>query len=179
MNNITKPEAGNLSDYMRNYIDQAAGNNLIQSLKDTQNNNSALYLHTKANMQDYSYADGKWSIKDVLVHITDTERVFAYRALAFARGEKQNLPGYDQDIYAQYANTKQRSLADILKEYETVRASTICLFESLKHERLDIAGIANNLNVTPRILGWMISGHDAHHHNILKERYKAAFSLLQ
>lgn len=168
---ITKPNADSLTGYMAGYIGQAEGNDLIQSLRNRLEETSAVYKSVVPEKEEYRYDTGKWSIKEVLGHIIDTERIFTYRALTFARKDNTLLPGYDQDAYVPHSNAANRTLADIIKEYETVRMSTIYLFESFNPEMLDSNGIANNLNVTPRILGWMTTGHDAHHYKVLKERY--------
>lgn len=168
---ITKPDTNSLTGYMAGYISQAEGNDLVQSLRNRLEETSSVYRSIMPEMEEYRYDTGKWSIKEVLGHIVDTERIFTYRALTFARKDNSRLPGYDQDAYVPYSNAANRKLADILKEYEAVRMSTIYLFESFNPEMLDSNGIANNLNVTPRVLGWMAAGHDAHHYKVLKEKY--------
>jgi len=117
------------------------------------------------------YAPGKWTIKDTLVHIIDDERIYAYRALCFARNEKKELPGFEQDDYALYSGANERTIQNILEEYEAVRYSTIALFNGLPEEALMRYGIANNNRATVRALGYHIAGHELHHMNIIKERY--------
>jgi uncharacterized damage-inducible protein DinB len=121
----------------------------------------------------HRYAEGKWSIKEVLVHIVDDERIFAYRALRFARGEQQNLIGFDQDAYAALSNADERDLDNIFEEYEAVRRSTIALFNGLPEESLTRMGKGTGTfnNATVRALAYHIAGHEQHHFNLIKELY--------
>jgi uncharacterized damage-inducible protein DinB len=119
----------------------------------------------------YRYATGKWTIKDILVHISDDERIYAYRALCFARNDQTVLPGFEQDKYARYAQAGARTLPDILGEFITVRKATVSLFESLPAEAFTRQGVANSHKVSVRALAYHIAGHELHHINIIKERY--------
>ncbi len=125
----------------------------------------------------YRYAKDKWSIKEVLVHIIDDERIFAYRALRFARNEQMNLIGFDQDAYALFSNADERELDNIFEEYEAVRKSTIALFNGLPEESLVRMGKGTGSfnNATVRALAYHIAGHEQHHINLLKELYLPAF----
>jgi len=128
----------------------------------------AVISETQAN---FRYAPEKWSIKEVLQHIIDSERVFAYRALAFARGEQQPLPGFDQDAYLQNAFAQERTLQSLLQEFELVRLASIALFEGIPSEKLLLKGVANNATTTPRALAAMAAGHEIHHTQLIAERY--------
>lgn len=121
----------------------------------------------------YRYAPDKWSIKEVLVHIIDDERIFAYRALRFARGEQNNLIGFDQDAYALLSGADNRGLDSIFEEYEAVRRSTIALFNGLPEAALDRMGHGSGTfnDATVRALAYHIAGHEVHHFNLIKERY--------
>ncbi|MEP6574218.1 MAG: DinB family protein [Gemmatimonadota bacterium] len=121
----------------------------------------------------YRYALGKWSIKDILVHIIDDERIFAYRALRFARNEKLNLLGFDQDAYAREAEADARPLDAIFEEYEAVRHATIGLFSSLPERSLDRLGHGTGTanDATPRALVYHIAGHELHHLAMIRDRY--------
>ena len=121
----------------------------------------------------HRYAEGKWSIKEVLVHIVDDERIFAYRALRFARGEQQNLIGFDQDAYAALSNADERDLDNIFEEYDAVRRSTIALFNGLPGESLTRMGKRTGTfnNATVRALAYHIAGHEQHHLNLIKDLY--------
>jgi uncharacterized damage-inducible protein DinB len=167
---ITKPSSPVLSEYMAGYINQAPGNDLLQAFNSTMQQSLELFAKT-ASKKQYRYAEGKWTIEEMLCHIIDTERIFAYRALTIARGDKALLPGFDQDAYVPYSNANNRSIADLSKEYEIVRQSSIYLFANFTDNVLDNEGTANNIKVTPRIIGWMTAGHNTHHNKILAERY--------
>ncbi len=117
------------------------------------------------------YAENKWSVKQVIGHITDCERVFAYRAMCIARGETQALPGFDENAYVANASFDQRPISRILDEFVAVRLGTILLFDSLTSVELLLSGVANNNPVTVRALFWIIAGHTEHHLRILREMY--------
>lgn len=120
---------------------------------------------------DYRYAEGKWTIKDILQHLIDTERVFAYRALRFARYDKTELPGYDENAFAVATDANRRSIQDLLTEFTLVRHSTIALFKSFTEDNLMSTGTASGFTVSVRALGFVIIGHQYHHIKVFKERY--------
>lgn len=119
----------------------------------------------------YKYAEGKWTIKETLVHIIDDERIYAYRAMCFARNEQTSLPGFEQDDYALYSGANDRALQNIFEEYEAVRQSTITLFNGLSEEAFLRKGVANNNIASVRALAYHIAGHELHHLNIIREKY--------
>ena len=120
---------------------------------------------------NFRYRNDKWSIKEVLVHIIDDERIYGYRALAFARNDKTNLPGFEQDDYNTNSYTSERSIENIMEEYGAVRVSTIALFKGLSDEALKRLGIANGNQASARALGYHILGHELHHINIIEDKY--------
>jgi uncharacterized damage-inducible protein DinB len=120
---------------------------------------------------DFKYAEGKWTIKDILQHLIDTERVFAYRALRFARKDFTSLPGFDENDYADVSEGFKRSIRDLLTELAIVRESTLCLFKTFNEETLLLNGIASGREMSVRALGFIIIGHQNHHQQIFKERY--------
>ncbi|NAY91025.1 DUF664 domain-containing protein [Muricauda sp. JGD-17] len=119
----------------------------------------------------YAYAEGKWTLSELIVHIIDAERVFQYRALRFARGDKTPLPGFEQDDYVPASEANGRKKQDLISEYKAVRESTIQLFKSLSNEMLGRIGVASGSEMSVRALGFIISGHQAHHLRIINERY--------
>ena len=119
----------------------------------------------------YRYVEGKWTIKELMQHIIDTERVLSYRALRFSRNDTTNLPGFDEDWYVANSNGNERNFKDILQEFIHVRNSTILLFKSFKPAMLLISGTASNSDMTVRALGFIIAGHQMHHLKIIKEKY--------
>ncbi len=120
---------------------------------------------------DYRYADGKWTIKDILQHLIDAERIFAYRALRFARNDQTPLPGFDENDYVDEANANSRSIKELLTELAVVRQATLSLFKSFSNEELLRKGIASNNPMSVRALGFVIIGHQNHHQRVFEERY--------
>ncbi|WP_159799384.1 DinB family protein [Flavobacterium sp. MK4S-17] len=120
---------------------------------------------------DYRYAEGKWTIKDIIQHLIDAERVFAYRAMRFSRGDTTELPGYDENLFADNANGSNRSLQSLLTEMAALRHTTIMLFKSFTDAQLMQNGIASGHVVTVRALGFLIIAHQNHHMKIYRERY--------
>jgi len=120
---------------------------------------------------DYRYAEGKWTIKDIIQHLIDSERVFSYRALRISRNDKTPLPGFDENNYVDNTNANSRSIQDLLTEMAVVRQSTLSLFKSFSQEQLSRTGIASANEVSVRALGFIIMGHQKHHMKIFKERY--------
>ncbi|WP_435354230.1 DinB family protein [Emticicia sp. SJ17W-69] len=119
----------------------------------------------------FRYAEGKWTPIEVLGHIIDTERILAYRALCIARGEKQSLPGFEEEDYVKATNFEKQSLRNLLLHYKAVRKANLLLFKTLSTKEWKRIGKANNINYSARALAWLIAGHEIHHLNILKERY--------
>ncbi len=120
---------------------------------------------------DYVYAEGKWTIKDILQHIIDAERIFSYRALRMARRDKTPLPGFDEDDYATIANGSKRTIIDLLTELAVVRQATLSLFKTFSDDDLMQIGIASNNPISVRAIGFIIIGHQNHHQQIFSERY--------
>jgi uncharacterized damage-inducible protein DinB len=120
---------------------------------------------------DYRYAEGKWTIKEIIQHLIDTERIFVYRALRFSRNDSTELPGFDENDYADNVNANERSINDLLTEMSALRHANIMFFKSLKEEDLKKKGIASNNLVSVRAIGFIIIGHQNHHMQIFKERY--------
>ena len=120
---------------------------------------------------DYRYAEGKWTIKDIIQHLIDAERVFSYRAMRIARKDKTPLPGFEENDYVDNANANTRSLQELLTELAVVRQSTLSLFKSFSEEQLLSIGIASAKEVSVRAIGFIIIGHQKHHQKIFKQRY--------
>ena len=124
-----------------------------------------------AEKLEYRYAEGKWTIKDIILHMTDTERIFVYRALRISRGDKTPLPGFEENDYVPFAFANNRSIESLLSEYENVRKATISFFESLNEEQLTFLGTASNTAISVRAIGFIITGHQNHHLKVISERY--------
>ena len=145
--------------------------NLTAALEENKNNAIAFFTSIPARREEYRYQPEKWSVKELILHLVETERIFQYRAFRFSRKDATPLSGFDEDWYAQNNNASVRSLPDIIGEFEAVRNSTIQLFRGMNTDMLDFPGTANGQAVSPRSLGWMTVGHVLHHITILRERY--------
>jgi|SRR5579864_8077813 len=119
----------------------------------------------------FRYEPDKWSMKEVLGHLIDTERIMSYRALCIARAEPSSLPGFEQDDYVRHGNFDNRSVSSLAREFEQVRRATISLFRNLEPEAWERRGKANNVKVSVRALAYIIAGHELHHKAVLKDRY--------
>lgn len=157
--------------YYQVYIDNAGELDLIEGLK--QNGEATIsFLESLSEEKfDFAYADDKWTIKELVQHIMDTERVFTFRALSFARKDKTNFPGYDQDEYAVTSEANKRSKHSLLEEYKVLRLSTVALFENFTDDMLLQIGYASNNDISVRAIGFILIGHENHHCQIIKERY--------
>jgi DinB superfamily len=169
---ISKPTKGEFPSYAIKYIKLLPEDGLV--LDHLESNfqvvkSEVFYLPEKLLL--YRYNDDKWTIKEILVHIIDDERIYGYRALRFARNDKTILPGFEQYAYAINSKANERSIVDIMEEYEYVRKSTISLFKYLPDEALTRSGIADDKQVSVRALVYHIAGHELHHLNIIKEKY--------
>jgi len=166
-----RPQENAYGDYYKNYISLVEENDLFSALDNSAKRSSEFWSALTEKQGAFRYAEGKWSIKELLQHIIDTERIFSYRALAFARGEKTALPGYDENEYADNCFADDCTLASLVEELGTLRQSTIQLFTSIKKDRLNLIGTASNSPLSPRAAGFIIVGHEIHHMNVLSERY--------
>ncbi len=166
------PKQGEYADYYSLYINQIPDDdNIIKVLEDGRENMQSFIKSIPEEKGNHSYAPGKWSVKEVLGHIADVERVMAYRAMCIARGETKPLPGFEHDDYVASADFNSRSLSSFAEELFHLRNSNIALFKSFNDESLMRWGNASNHDVTVRALMFIIAGHQLHHMRILKERY--------
>ena len=163
-----------ISDYHQHYIDLVKTDDILSELK-KQGDEFTDYLSKLTEQQgNYNYAKGKWTIKEIVGHIADAERVFAYRALRFARNDKTALPGFEQDDYVAAANSNKRTLADLIEELRLIRASNLALFKTFTNEELERTGTASSNFYNVKSLLYIIAGHQKHHFNVLREKYSDA-----
>lgn len=120
---------------------------------------------------DYRYAEGKWTIKDIIQHLIDSERIFAYRALRLSRNDKTPLPGFDENDYVNNTQANDRSIQNLLSEFAVVRQATLSLFNSFSQKQLQLLGTANDKEISVRAIGFIIIGHQKHHQRVFRERY--------
>jgi hypothetical protein len=164
-----KPEEFN--SYYAPYVNLVESKDIIVSLEKSFEETLSFYSSIPEDKWLYSYAEGKWTINEVVQHLLDTERVFAYRALCFSRKDIIELPGFDQDEYLINSNANSRSKESIIEEYESVRNATITLFKSFSEEMLIQIGVASNSPLSVRASGYIIIGHEKHHCNVIKDNY--------
>jgi hypothetical protein len=166
-----RPPKGTYPEYYENYIPLVKQENIIEALLENERETLSFFGAIPENMGDHSYAKDKWSIKAVLNHINDTERIFSYRALRFARKDyAQPLP-YEQDDYVANAELENRTLADLVLEFKTIRQATSSLYKSFGKEALERIGQTAAGKASVNAIGFTICGHSIHHINIVRERY--------
>jgi len=146
---------------------------LLDHLATNFQNTKAFIRSLPVEKLTYRYAENKWSIKELIIHMIDMERIYAYRMLRFARNDQTILPGFNDEQYVLYSDANKREISDLLNEFEAVRYSTIALLNGLTDEALLRSGIMNNNPVSVRALAYHIAGHELHHIYIIKERYLA------
>ncbi|MDB4851367.1 DinB family protein [Flavobacteriaceae bacterium] len=159
--------------YFKIYIDDLASNgkSIIENLIETGNHLEQFATTISKEKELYVYAEGKWTFKQLLVHVIDTERIFNYRALRFARNDSTELQGFDHDFYNENVAANSQELQELIDEFKSVRASSISLFKSFSEEVLLRKGSASGNIISVRAIGFLISGHQKHHLKIFKERY--------
>jgi len=157
--------------FYQSYISLANEADLVEELEISVHEFIKFVQNIPMDKFDYRYAEGKWTIKDIIQHLIDSERVFAYRALRIARNDKTPLPGFEENSFANEANGNDRKLQDLLTELALVRQSTIMLFKNFSEEILLRTGIASDKPVSVRALGFIIIGHQKHHQKVFQERY--------
>ena len=168
---ISKPETNEYPPYYKEYVNHVPDGELLQILDDQQKETKKLLMDLSEEMAEYQYAPGKWTIKEVIGHITDTERIMCYRLLSIARGEKGMLPGYTDDDYVKRGQFNRFSLSDLLHHQALVRQHTILLLSSLDEEAMRQRGNANGSEVTALAIAYIIAGHEMHHRRLIKDRY--------
>ncbi|WP_042723119.1 DinB family protein [Flavobacterium sp. B17] len=157
--------------YIQRYLDLIPSENGLEELKRTEEKTVGIYSKLSEEQSFFAYAEGKWTLKELLLHLSDTERVFQYRILAFARGDKNELPSFDEENYAKNSYANDRSLNSLIAEYQSVRKSSQILLETLNSSVLNNTGIANGNEISVQTIGKLIVGHNVHHLNIIEERY--------
>ncbi len=168
---VARPEPGEYNPYYDRYISLVGGTDILSTL-DNQRRQTLLLLSGR-NEEDgnFRYAPEKWSAKEVLGHVCDCERIFAYRALRISRGDQTPIEGFEQDDYVKNGPFARMSLEDIVEDYIAVRRTTLTLFRNLDEASWTRRGVANNNEVTVRALAYSIAGHELHHRGILEEKY--------
>ena len=163
---------GEIGEFYAGYVNRIPNDaELIQTLKDNSEDFSSFLKSIPKDKWQYRYAPEKWSILEMVQHIIDTERIFQYRALCFARNEKKSLPGFDHDIFVLNSEAENRDPKSLIEEFEIVRKSCFFLYESFSEDRLKIEGNMNDVIATPRAIGFIMAGHVLHHKEIINSKY--------
>jgi DinB superfamily len=168
---IGRPQPGEYAPYYDRYISLVQGDNILEILDDERRQFVLMMSGRSEDDGNFRYAAGKWTVKELIGHINDTERIFAYRILRIARGDQTPIEGFEQDDYVRNADFNSRSLEEMVEDYIAVRRATLSLLRNLSPEAWTRKGIANNNEVTVRAIAYTLAGHDLHHRRILEERY--------
>lgn len=167
-----RPQPDECADFFRGYIAEVKGP-LLEALEGEGEEWRGLLDGVPRDREGYRYAPGKWTLREVVGHVIDAERMFTMRALAFARGDRAHFPSFDENEYAAASGADRRTLADLTEEFCAVRAATVLLLKSFEDGVWDRRGIASGREFTVRSLAWIMAGHSLHHRRVLAERYLA------
>ncbi len=168
---VSRPEPGEYAPYYETYISKVKGSDIVGILESQRLQMAHLFAARSERDGNFRYAPDKWTVKEVLGHVNDAERIFAYRALRIARGDQTPLAAFEQNDYVRGGNFAERTLVDLVEEFELVRAASIALFKSLQKEAWQRRGVASKNEVSVRALAFIVAGHELHHREILEERY--------
>ena len=166
-----KPEKNEYPEFYHGYVDRVPENDLVQALIHSLPKLQEFVKKIPVSKYEHRYGPDKWKLKEVLIHMADTERVMQYRALRFSRNDQIPLPGFEEKDYIKNSNSDNLSFGEIVDDLVNVRKSTISFFKSCSEEMLMRNGLANNGSVTVRAIGYIIAGHQLHHMNVIKDRY--------
>lgn len=167
---MNRPKPDEYAEWYKDYID-SVDDDVIDELETQASAFSEFIRSIPDEKADFAYADGKWSVKELLGHVIDTERIMTYRALRFARNDKTPIPGFEEDHYVANAHFADRTLGELAEEFYLLRRSNLYLFRSFNEAEVDRTGTANNKPMSVRALLFVIAGHLNHHRRILTERY--------
>jgi uncharacterized damage-inducible protein DinB len=168
---MANADLGRVPEFYHGYINHVKENDLVSAFRNQSEPLMRFFNELPVSKREHRYAEGKWTIKQLLQHLIDAERIFAYRALRFARKDDTPLSGFDEDSYANNAKTDQRDWDDLMEEFRTVRKSSEIMFGSFDEDQLESSGTSNGKSVYVRAIGFIIVGHASHHVRVIKERY--------
>ncbi len=166
---ISKPKPGN--GWLDRYIAEVPEDLLLEGFKRQTAETLSLFSSLTENQLNFRYAENKWTIKEIIVHLMDVERLFSYRALAFARKDQTHLPAFNEDEYAKNSFASERSQQSLMEEYIVVRTATVALFANFSPETLEFRGIANNIDMSVSAIGFATLGHEIHHIGVIRLKY--------
>ena len=165
------PTSSEYAHFYSSYVNNVLKGNILNALSSQMHEFYTLANAIRGDKALTPYAEGKWTLKEMIGHMIETERVFAYRALSISRGDKTELPGMDQDQWMKDSNYNDRSVANLCNEYLAVRTSTIHLFQNMTKKMINTSGIASGVEFSVRALAFIIAGHELHHLEIIREHY--------
>ena len=168
---MPRPDLSRVPKWYHGYINHVAQDDLMTAMKDQAVSFARFLESIPADKHDYRYADDKWTIKELVQHILDAERIFVYRALCFARKDATNLPSFEENDYAANSKAGNRDWNELIEEFSTLRRSTEIMFGSFDEEQLDSTGKSNNNPIYVLAIGFIIVGHVTHHVKVMEERY--------
>ena len=169
---MKRPKKTEYAPFHETYLKQVPARGTARGLlKNTFKDAQQIFGSLPEDMGDYAYEPGKWTIKQMIIHIIDAERVFAYRLLSFMRGDRIALPGFNQDVWMEQADVSHRTIKDLMKEWKAVRDNTLFLLQQCSEEQSKFIGTASNWKVSVRAYFFVIIGHQLHHMQVLRERY--------
>jgi len=171
MTNVGHLDPAEYAPYFQRYVSNVTEDDVLGALETQGRDTAALLARLDDAKASYRYAPEKWSVKQIVGHVTDAERVFAYRALAIARGEQASLPGFDENDYVRNADFDRRSIGELAAEYAAARAATLAMFRGFSDEAWQRRGTANNNAISARALAHVALGHERHHLRVLREKY--------
>ena len=171
---MNRPMESEYAPDFQSYIDQVSESDILPVLRSQMDELDVLLERVEPHRETFRYGEGKWSIREIVGHLIDGERVFGYRAFCMARGEQQNLPGFDQDDYMLTSHYDKIELEDLVSELRLIRLGNIAMFRTLDEEAWSRVGIANSNSVSVRAIAFIMAGHVRHHMNVLRERYLTA-----
>lgn len=168
---MSKPQPEEYAPFYQGYIGLVGEDDVLEKLSSNRKKTYYFFLSLPPEKADFAYAEGKWTVKEVLGHMIDTERIICYRLLCFSRADHHPLPGFNENFYASRANYKNRNLEDLADEFSTLRKANLYLYQNLNEEQLKRKGKASNALVSVKALLYIIAGHELHHLKIIQERY--------
>lgn len=168
---ISLPQPDEYAPFYAGYVVKASEGDVLQTLTRLKDSTYLFFTGIPTEKENYAYTEGKWTVKQLLNHMIDAERIFAYRILCFLRGDETALPGFDENVYVENTDLSSRSLHDLAAEFKAVREANLYLFSSVTPEQSLFKGIASGKPVSVRALLYITAGHELHHIDILRERY--------
>lgn len=171
MSSFTRPDPSEYAEFYGTYVDQVPDGAILGLLAAQGESTARLLATVDEDRAAYRYAEGKWSIKEIVGHLADAERVFVYRALTAARGDRTPLPGFDENEYVAGAGFDRHPLTELAADLGRVRGATLSLYRTFSPEEAARQGVANGTEISVRALAWIIAGHERHHVRVLGERY--------